>query len=262
MDTTANDFTRSIPPDTASLKNGATDTARRARSMVGQEVSNLIADVQDLIGRLSSSRRPGDCPRTGESRTGHRLHQESRGRGYQPRAEAGAGRATCRRSVRTLLPLAGSRDCRPHRCGGGFPRRQALSAEASCSRDRRRRTRRPSCRCVRRSRPQRRRRGAPAGRTAAMDRDADGDGADIRRRHGVSTADCRNLEYRGPAMDGGGAAAAVLRLGPDGLYTIAGAADSTARCSPVRRRDQWKGPGAAERLLSGEIMPPPVGDEH
>lgn len=58
MDTTANDFTRNIPPDTTSLKNGATDTARRARSVVGQEVNNLIADVQDLIGRLSSSADP------------------------------------------------------------------------------------------------------------------------------------------------------------------------------------------------------------
>lgn len=58
MDTTANDFSRNVPPDTVSLKNGATDTARRARSIVGQEVNNLIADVQDLIGRLSSSADP------------------------------------------------------------------------------------------------------------------------------------------------------------------------------------------------------------
>jgi ElaB/YqjD/DUF883 family membrane-anchored ribosome-binding protein len=58
MDTTANDFTRNAQSDIASLKNGATDTARRARSVVGQEVNNLIADVQDLIARVANSADP------------------------------------------------------------------------------------------------------------------------------------------------------------------------------------------------------------
>jgi ElaB/YqjD/DUF883 family membrane-anchored ribosome-binding protein len=58
MDTTANDFTRNIQSDAANLRNGATDTARRARSVVGQEVNNLIADVQDLMARLASSADP------------------------------------------------------------------------------------------------------------------------------------------------------------------------------------------------------------
>jgi ElaB/YqjD/DUF883 family membrane-anchored ribosome-binding protein len=58
METTSNEFERDFQPDAPSLKNGASDTARRARSAVGQEVTNLIADVEDLIARLSNSLDP------------------------------------------------------------------------------------------------------------------------------------------------------------------------------------------------------------
>jgi ElaB/YqjD/DUF883 family membrane-anchored ribosome-binding protein len=58
MEATSYDFDRGIPTDAVGIENGATDPGRRARSLIGQEVSNLIADVQDLIGRIGSSVDP------------------------------------------------------------------------------------------------------------------------------------------------------------------------------------------------------------
>jgi ElaB/YqjD/DUF883 family membrane-anchored ribosome-binding protein len=58
MEATSNDFARNTHADAINLRNSATDTARKARSLVGQEVSNLIADVEELIGRISNSVDP------------------------------------------------------------------------------------------------------------------------------------------------------------------------------------------------------------
>ncbi len=58
METTSNEFDRDVHADAPGLKNGAADSARRARSALGQEVTNLIADLEDLIARIGNSVDP------------------------------------------------------------------------------------------------------------------------------------------------------------------------------------------------------------
>ena len=58
METTANDLGRAIRSDGKTIKSAARDIARRARSAGNEEVSNLIADVEDLVSRVSEAADP------------------------------------------------------------------------------------------------------------------------------------------------------------------------------------------------------------
>jgi ElaB/YqjD/DUF883 family membrane-anchored ribosome-binding protein len=58
METTSDDFADGLHADAVGIKNGAANSARKARSLIGQEVTNLIADVEELLARLSNSADP------------------------------------------------------------------------------------------------------------------------------------------------------------------------------------------------------------
>jgi len=58
METTANDLGRTVRSDGKTIKNAASDVARRAKSAGNQEVNNLIADVEDLVSRVSEAADP------------------------------------------------------------------------------------------------------------------------------------------------------------------------------------------------------------
>ena len=53
METTLNDNGRANRPDLGKMKNELGDTARKWKSTTGQEISDLMADVQDLVGRVA-----------------------------------------------------------------------------------------------------------------------------------------------------------------------------------------------------------------
>lgn len=58
METTANDLGRNLRNDAKTARGAATDAVRRTRSAGNQEVRNLIADVEDLISRVSEAADP------------------------------------------------------------------------------------------------------------------------------------------------------------------------------------------------------------
>lgn len=58
METTANDLGRAVRSDGKTIKGAARDIARRARSAGNDEVNNLIADVEDLVSRVSEAADP------------------------------------------------------------------------------------------------------------------------------------------------------------------------------------------------------------
>lgn len=58
MGTTANDLDRELHRDKATIRGAARDAARHARSAANQEVSRLIADVEDLIRRVGDAADP------------------------------------------------------------------------------------------------------------------------------------------------------------------------------------------------------------
>lgn len=53
MESTFNDSTKAMRGDVNEFKAHAADAARKVRAAGGQEVSNLMADVQDLLGRVT-----------------------------------------------------------------------------------------------------------------------------------------------------------------------------------------------------------------
>ncbi len=58
METTFNDNGRMNRPDPTKVKNELGDTARQWRSSTGQEISDLMTDVQDLVGRVANVADP------------------------------------------------------------------------------------------------------------------------------------------------------------------------------------------------------------
>jgi ElaB/YqjD/DUF883 family membrane-anchored ribosome-binding protein len=58
METTFNDNGRLNRPDPTKVKNEMGDTPRQWRSSTGQEISDLMTDVQDLVGRVANVADP------------------------------------------------------------------------------------------------------------------------------------------------------------------------------------------------------------
>jgi ElaB/YqjD/DUF883 family membrane-anchored ribosome-binding protein len=58
METTANDNGRSLRGDAKHLNGDAQESARRMKSAGKQEITNLLADVEDLMSRVSDSVDP------------------------------------------------------------------------------------------------------------------------------------------------------------------------------------------------------------
>ena len=56
METTANEFVKRADPRT--IKNAAREAAQQAGAAAGEEVQNLIADVEDLIDRVGDAADP------------------------------------------------------------------------------------------------------------------------------------------------------------------------------------------------------------
>lgn len=56
METTANEFTQRADPRT--IKDAAREAAQQAGAAAGEEVQNLIADVEDLIDRVGDAADP------------------------------------------------------------------------------------------------------------------------------------------------------------------------------------------------------------
>lgn len=56
METSANEFIKHADPRT--IKNAAREAAQQAGTMAGEEVQNLIADVEDLIDRVGDAADP------------------------------------------------------------------------------------------------------------------------------------------------------------------------------------------------------------
>ena len=56
METTANEFVKRADPRT--IKNAAREAAQQAGTAAGEEVQNLIADVEDLIDRVGDAADP------------------------------------------------------------------------------------------------------------------------------------------------------------------------------------------------------------
>jgi ElaB/YqjD/DUF883 family membrane-anchored ribosome-binding protein len=58
METTANDNGRSVRGDVKHLRSDAQESGRKMKSAGKQEINNLLADVEDLMSRVSDSVDP------------------------------------------------------------------------------------------------------------------------------------------------------------------------------------------------------------